>query len=249
MNEDEAFIRAIVDNPGEDTVRLVYADWLDDHDDPRGPYLRAEHEWAATHDPSERETLRQMAKSLDPVWVARVSRPPVGVCCDHVRFTGLRHSVDATVLIEVEDRLKLTLPCELRAMLINHNGGKPKPSSYWPSRLRRRAEYPDYIERFYSVSKRQHEDLEHATTVLNNGFVSKATDPVAHQRWTTGVRDFVPFASSASGLGVLAIGLTGRKQSKVYAINRTVLIASSPPRLLAESLPEFLATLTEQQTQ
>lgn len=43
MSEDEAFIRAIVDNPGDDTARLVYADWLDERNDPRGPYLRAEH--------------------------------------------------------------------------------------------------------------------------------------------------------------------------------------------------------------
>jgi uncharacterized protein (TIGR02996 family) len=33
MTEDESFIRAIVDTPGDDTARLVYADWLDDRDD------------------------------------------------------------------------------------------------------------------------------------------------------------------------------------------------------------------------
>ena len=56
MNEDEAFIRAIVDNPGDDTPRLVYADWLDDRDDPRGPYLRAEFEWAKPWQTGERPT-------------------------------------------------------------------------------------------------------------------------------------------------------------------------------------------------
>ena len=44
MSDDEAFIRAIVDSPGDDTPRLVYADWLDEHSDPRGDYLRAEAE-------------------------------------------------------------------------------------------------------------------------------------------------------------------------------------------------------------
>ena len=29
MTDDEAFIRCIVDHPGDDTPRLVYADWLD----------------------------------------------------------------------------------------------------------------------------------------------------------------------------------------------------------------------------
>ena len=30
MNEDEAFIRAIEASPDDDTIRLVYADWLDE---------------------------------------------------------------------------------------------------------------------------------------------------------------------------------------------------------------------------
>ena len=50
MTEDEAFIRAIVDSPGDDTPRLVYADWLDDRADPRGAYLRAEREAVAADD-------------------------------------------------------------------------------------------------------------------------------------------------------------------------------------------------------
>ena len=78
MTEDEAFIRAVVDNPGEDTPRLVYADWLDDRSDPRGPYLRAEWEWARTG--KKVKALRAGGVALDPVWVYRVSRPPVGIC-------------------------------------------------------------------------------------------------------------------------------------------------------------------------
>jgi uncharacterized protein (TIGR02996 family) len=39
--DDDAFLRTIVDHPGADLPRLVYADWLDDRDDPRGPFLRA----------------------------------------------------------------------------------------------------------------------------------------------------------------------------------------------------------------
>lgn len=37
---EEAFLAAVVAAPGDDTARLVYADWLDEHDDPRGKYLR-----------------------------------------------------------------------------------------------------------------------------------------------------------------------------------------------------------------
>src|SRR5439155_11828794 len=94
VTEDEAFIRAVVDSPGDDLPRLVYADWLDDRSDPRGPYLRAELEWAKPWRSGERPTdspeLREMAAEFDPVWVARVSRPPMGACCEHVRFEHRR---------------------------------------------------------------------------------------------------------------------------------------------------------------
>ncbi|MCE9560982.1 MAG: TIGR02996 domain-containing protein [Planctomycetes bacterium] len=122
MNEDEAFIRAIVDNPGDDTPRLVYADWLDDHDDPRGPYLRAEHEWAATHDPSESETLRQLAKKLDPVWAARVSRPPIGVRTDTADAFDRGPVVTDSDISAVEHQLGATFSPDYRAFLLNHNG-------------------------------------------------------------------------------------------------------------------------------
>ena len=84
MTEDEAFIRTLVDSPGDDTPRLAYADWLDEQGDPRGHYLRAEtrimRQWRDTRDFGV--LLRGMAQlgergaSLDPVWSARVSRSP-----------------------------------------------------------------------------------------------------------------------------------------------------------------------------
>jgi uncharacterized protein (TIGR02996 family) len=41
MTPDEAaFLKAITDNPADETARLVYADWLSDHDDPRAAFAR-----------------------------------------------------------------------------------------------------------------------------------------------------------------------------------------------------------------
>ena len=42
VTEDELFLTAIRENPRDDTPRLVYADWLDEHDDPRAEWLRIE---------------------------------------------------------------------------------------------------------------------------------------------------------------------------------------------------------------
>src|SRR5438045_3257308 len=34
-------LASVVANPADDTAKLVYADWLEECDDPRGPFLRA----------------------------------------------------------------------------------------------------------------------------------------------------------------------------------------------------------------
>jgi uncharacterized protein (TIGR02996 family) len=38
--EDRSFFHAIVSAPDDDTPRLIYADWLQDRDDPRGEFIR-----------------------------------------------------------------------------------------------------------------------------------------------------------------------------------------------------------------
>jgi uncharacterized protein (TIGR02996 family) len=123
VTEDEAFIRAIVDSPGDDTPRLVYADWLDDRGDPRGKYLRAE---AAI---PGRTNLCERVAGLDPVWVARISRPPVGVCADSVRFHGCGVALRPADLEKTERRIGVKLPLEYCAFLLNWNGGVPCPGT------------------------------------------------------------------------------------------------------------------------
>src|SRR5215210_6031383 len=93
MTDDEAFIRAIVDAPGDEAPRLVYADWLDEKGDPRGEYLRRE--VTLFRNPSEGyaidwvlEPIRRSVQPGMPIWAARVSRPPVGVCCSRLRLSS-----------------------------------------------------------------------------------------------------------------------------------------------------------------
>jgi uncharacterized protein (TIGR02996 family) len=127
MSQGEAFLQAIRDTPGEDTPRLVYADWLDDGNKPGGDYLRAEVAWARSRDPGAEAAARRLAAGLDPVWVARVSRPPLGACCDRVRFTDRGPELTAADLDRLEQRLGARLPPDFRAFLLNCNGRTPDP--------------------------------------------------------------------------------------------------------------------------
>jgi uncharacterized protein (TIGR02996 family) len=42
MTEHEAFLQAIIAEPDEDAPRLIYADWLEEHGDPRGEFIRVQ---------------------------------------------------------------------------------------------------------------------------------------------------------------------------------------------------------------
>ena len=38
MTPDEAFMQAIIESPDDDSLRLIYADYLDERGDPRGEF-------------------------------------------------------------------------------------------------------------------------------------------------------------------------------------------------------------------
>jgi uncharacterized protein (TIGR02996 family) len=133
--DDEAFLRSILDAPGDDAPRLVYADWLDERGDPRGAFVRDEVRWARDRSAAGAAELRARAAALDPVWAARVARPPVGACCDRLRFAepfkGLtRPAVGPDVLDRFESRYAIRFPPDYRAFLLDYNGGVPNPNAF-----------------------------------------------------------------------------------------------------------------------
>jgi uncharacterized protein (TIGR02996 family) len=81
MTMEDALLTAILDTPADEGPRLAYAEWLEKQGDRRCDYLRAE---ANAFRQGERgleaiARIRRSAMDLDPVWVARISRPPMGV--------------------------------------------------------------------------------------------------------------------------------------------------------------------------
>jgi uncharacterized protein (TIGR02996 family) len=81
-SEDSAFIDAIYAAADDIGRRGVYADWLEEHGDPRGAYLRAEVELCrlAADDPryaEERARLFELYPEIDWAWLAAV-----GIRCD-----------------------------------------------------------------------------------------------------------------------------------------------------------------------
>jgi uncharacterized protein (TIGR02996 family) len=75
MSEDEPFLRAIHAAPEDSTLRLVYADWLEERGDPRAEYLRLDARLAAlpvghAAAPGVRRRMVELRSHLPAPWLA-----------------------------------------------------------------------------------------------------------------------------------------------------------------------------------
>lgn len=73
-NDEDAFRRAIRAAPGDTTVKLVYADWLQDRGDARAEFVRLQVELHAARTPAAAvEAAAWVVRAgpdVDPDWVA-----------------------------------------------------------------------------------------------------------------------------------------------------------------------------------
>src|SRR4051794_22790595 len=85
----DAFLQALRDDPDDDTTRRVYADWLEEQDDPtcrlQADFIRIDLELAAMTGPRRArrqlvERRRKLAAGLDIDWVATVSLAKIEAC-------------------------------------------------------------------------------------------------------------------------------------------------------------------------
>jgi uncharacterized protein (TIGR02996 family) len=77
MSEDRAFLDALLADPADDARWLVYADWLDDHNDPRAEYIRLVTDLAAKPDPERRRRLNAVRPKLPRDWLAELEQPAI----------------------------------------------------------------------------------------------------------------------------------------------------------------------------
>jgi uncharacterized protein (TIGR02996 family) len=204
MNDDEAFIRAIVAAPRDDAPRLVYADWLDEHGDSRATYLRSQ------QGPDRGQAPQPgLTRGLDPLWVARVSRPPLGVCCDRIRFRDSGPALTSADLDRIERQLNVTLPTQYRAFLLNYNGGVPEPGQFLLEG--QEPEERHKVEWLWGIGAdgpRISLPLERVATNLRR---AGAPDPVN--------QGLLPLGYLATLDDMLVISIAGDQQGRVYYFN------------------------------
>ena len=80
MGDDPSLLQAVLAAPRDHAPRLVYADWLDEHGDPRGTYLRLGVQLAGLRRTGKkasalRRQLHEVRVQLDRRWLARMEQP------------------------------------------------------------------------------------------------------------------------------------------------------------------------------
>lgn len=75
MPDEVTFTQAIQERPDDNSLRLVYADWLDERGDPRGEYLRLQVESSRM-----RARLHELRQQLDSKWLATVGPSELHYC-------------------------------------------------------------------------------------------------------------------------------------------------------------------------
>jgi len=85
MHDEDDFLQKLLENPADDTTRLVYADWLDERDDAesktKAQFLRLTAQLPASKGESRTtRKLQRLAVGLDTNWLAVVSRLKIEYC-------------------------------------------------------------------------------------------------------------------------------------------------------------------------
>ncbi|MGL6095491.1 MAG: SMI1/KNR4 family protein, partial [Fimbriiglobus sp.] len=140
----------------------------------------------------------------------RISRPPVGVCCDRVRFDcmGLDSGPRLTPadLDAFENEHGITLPIQHRAFLLNQNGGYP-----YPNRVRVAGMEPDdwpqleAFEMFGPIGWEFDEEARIPTPIRG-----VADDPFGERGRLLSVADY------NGGEQVFCVGLDGVNAGRVF---------------------------------
>jgi uncharacterized protein (TIGR02996 family) len=136
MTQAETFLQAIIASPDDESLRLIYADWLDERGDPRGEFIRVQCQLANVPEGDPRrpelETRgRDLLGTYEEQWAATV-RPWVKAWTFHRGFVE-DINADLDTALANADKLfgaaplrRLTSTCSLFKRRVKHEALPPR---------------------------------------------------------------------------------------------------------------------------
>jgi uncharacterized protein (TIGR02996 family) len=120
MDERQYFLDAIIADPDDDMPRLIYADWLEEHGDPRGEFIRiqCQRNQLTPSSPARHDLLKQeqaICKKHGRKWLAEVG---VDVLGHHIFQRGFvqKFQLRASLFLKHGDGLLRMTPVECLRM-------------------------------------------------------------------------------------------------------------------------------------
>jgi uncharacterized protein (TIGR02996 family) len=130
MDQEEAFLAAVLAEPDNDAVRLVYADWLEERGDPRAEFIRVQCALAkkGTKDPRRAARERELLAAYEGRWTGRLP--------DWVRAWRFRRGFIEEVSVDVPTLLtrggELFRLAPVRSLRLLQAGGFLDGLAAWP---------------------------------------------------------------------------------------------------------------------
>jgi hypothetical protein len=187
------------------------------------------------------------------MWVARVSRAPIGVRCEQVRFKRDEPGVDLAAIEKYEQEIEVQLPPDYRAFLLSYNGGVPNPNGFpIPGGRRGRLEL---IQCFFPLTADRRRlslvpdnlgdahDRLYGANIISVPQTRRPFLPVGWFGEVTGLEEEAD-VEECYGKRIL-LGIRGPRYGEVHMITRDHYHAGDKTRLLADTFGEFLATLQQ----
>jgi uncharacterized protein (TIGR02996 family) len=122
MSHDASFLQAILDDPDDDAVRLIYADWLQERDDPRGEFIRLQCALANGVNGERRSRLeareQELLRVYEDDWTRPLTRAGVKEWSFHRGFVD-RIRLSVRQYLEVAERLSSLAPAQHLELRMN----------------------------------------------------------------------------------------------------------------------------------
>src|SRR5437762_1706115 len=104
MSAEQAFLQEIVEDPDDDAVRLIYADWLEDHGNaPRAEFIRTQIELAGM---KEDDPRREDFAAREADLLAEHEAEWVGPLCERLLGWYFKRGFLDDIHVEAENVLK-----------------------------------------------------------------------------------------------------------------------------------------------
>src|SRR5262249_26022342 len=143
---------------------------------------------------------------LDPVWVARVSLPPLGVCCERFELRDRGLLVTDAEIKEVEQRIGVLLPADYRGFLLNYNGVSIHATQHFEDQDGNLIRTPDGVPLSWHQCEWRLDSLQELSRDLA-GLVEYDQGFVTDQEIADWLSRFIPVGRDPDLIGTVTLGV------------------------------------------